>query len=105
MNDSQFIQLLESRLLDIFQSFQQGKDVPLATLFRVEGLLEAACFLHVLSQASASKMVSRVYTQVFNAQMPAIDTQIDSHTHTQTDPQRIYIPSQMKRAPVVPSTK
>jgi hypothetical protein len=92
MEQEAFMNLVEQRLTDIFDRYQQGLDVPPATVFRTEGLLEAAVHLNFVSQDGAKLLIGKSYRQCFNCDL----TELGDGLH---------IPVQMTRAPVYPSKK
>lgn len=92
MDQAAFMGLIEQRLLDIFNRYQQGLEVPPATVFRTEGLLEAAVHLAYVSEAAAKQLINKNYHQVFNRDLVDFGD-------------GLLIPVQMDRAPVYPSKK
>ncbi len=93
MNKKIFIENVETRLLKIFQAYEQGSDVAPAILFRTEGFIEAGCCLGLVTEQDIEELMQGLHQQVFNTELA---------TYSGTG---INIPSLMKRAPVYPSTK
>ena len=93
MNKQQFNIEVESRLLEVFRAFEQGQDVSPATLFRLEGFIEAGCYLGLSAEDEIKAMMQSLHQQVFSQPMLV------------PVGRGIEIPTMMKRAPVYPSTK
>jgi hypothetical protein len=92
MNKQQFVAIIDDRLAAIYAAWQQGKDVAPAELFRLEGLIEAACLLEFLTQSQANDLIAAAWRAHCELPLPPLSGQ------------GIQIPSAMRRAPVYPST-
>jgi hypothetical protein len=92
MDEQQLIVSIESRLQAVFAAYQQGKDVPPCTLFRLEGVIEAACLMGFLTHQQANDLITVAWTAHFGVPVPSLSDG------------EIVIPTMMHRAPVVPST-
>ena len=90
---AEFIDEIEAGVMAIFTAYAQNSSVPPATVFRLEGFIEAACILGILTEQEAKKMIQSAWKIVFADPFP------DSATTS------IMIPAMMQRAPVYPSTK
>ena len=87
-----FIDQIESELMAVFTAYAQNNSVPPATVFRLEGFIEAACVLGMLTEDEAKLMIQSAWQAVFTEPFP------DSAKKS------IMIPTMMQRAPVYPTS-
>lgn len=92
-------EVVEERLVALFQRLHGGDDAPPAMRLRLEGLLEAVVLQGELTEASADALIDAVHRQVFG----------DSLAQRLGDDWRIAhpfpeLPVFARRAPVSPST-
>lgn len=92
MNNKAFINEVETRLEAVFAAYQGNKDVPPATLFRLEGFIQAGCALGLMTIAEANRLIAKQWQQHIQRPLPALSTT------------EVMIPTAMQRAPVYPST-
>ena len=93
MNPQPLIDLIKSRLDNIFTAYVQGRDVAPAERFRTEGMMEAICVLKLCSEDEARELLQVCWRKHFEQDLP------------ETPENALRIPVMMKRAPVYPSTK
>ncbi|MDG1772782.1 MAG: hypothetical protein P8H32_05040 [Oceanicoccus sp.] len=91
-NQTAFIESISARLDDLFQSYNDNRPVPPATVFRLEGYIAAGCELALLTEQDAWQMIKRSWDKTFDQPFPACASG------------KISIPVNMPRAPVYPST-
>ncbi|ARN72768.1 hypothetical protein BST96_00745 [Oceanicoccus sagamiensis] len=93
LNDrAAFIADIETRVSAVFKAYQDNSSVAPATLFRLEGFIEAGCALGLLSEDQAKRLIQSVWENTLTEPFP------ESARH------RIMIPVMMRRAPVYPSS-
>lgn len=90
---TEFIDEVEAGVRAIFTAYMKNSSVPPATVFRLEGFIQAGCVLGIFTEDEAKKMIQSAWEVVFAQPFP------DSATKS------IMIPTMMQRAPVHPSTK
>lgn len=91
VNANDFTQTIERRLRDIFLAYSNGRDVPPAGLFRLEGYIEAGRDAGLISQQQACDLIRSAWQEVLCCEFP----EVAENT--------IQIPTAMLRAPVIPS--
>lgn len=90
-NHGGFTQSVEQRLRELFLEYSQGRDVPPARLFRLEGYIEAGRDVGLISQRDACDLIRSTWEDVLHCELPK------SAENT------LHIPVAMQRAPVYPS--
>lgn len=87
-----FINEIEAGVMAIFTAYAQNSSVPPATVFRLEGFIEAGCVFGMLTEDEAKMIIQSAWKAVFAEPFP--------HSATKS----IMIPTMMQRAPVYPTT-
>lgn len=87
------MEIIESRLHEIFSAYAEGLDVAPAKRFRTEGLMEAACLLEISDANAVVSLVQSCWREYFKQDFPEVEDGA------------LCIPVMMRRAPVYPSTK
>lgn len=90
---TEFIDEVEAGIVAIFTAYAKNSSVPPATVFRLEGFIQAGCVLGIFTEDEAKQMIQSAWEIVFAQPFP------DSATKS------IMIPTMMQRAPVYPSTQ
>jgi len=93
MSDQLLVDEISRRMDDIYRRWANGDDVPPAMVFRAEGFIEAACLGGTVSAEKVFELMNAQYQLHFEGPLPAISGLAV----------RIY--SNMRRAPVYPSTR